>query len=147
MSMFTDENELFRSPEHAAAHAVMMQGGFSTPARECRRMLAGIRHAMMRCCAHCPEDCPSRLRCPGCGWTMLTEQFHYEHALAVTGSTDCMSLPRQERVPHPAACGQCGERPQAAYDRRPALEGWLASRGLALDGTDEPTDWMKGWKP
>lgn len=37
--LFRDADGRFRSPEAAAAHAVHIQGGFSTPAREARRML------------------------------------------------------------------------------------------------------------
>jgi hypothetical protein len=38
--IYTDADGRFRSPEAAAAHAIHVQGGFSTPAREARRMLA-----------------------------------------------------------------------------------------------------------
>lgn len=38
-----DENGRFRSPEAAAIHAVTVQGGFTTPAREARRMVADAR--------------------------------------------------------------------------------------------------------
>ena len=43
--MFFDADGYFRSPEAAATHAVVVQGGFSTPAREARRMLADARRA------------------------------------------------------------------------------------------------------
>lgn len=36
---FTDEHGYFLSPEHAATHATVVQGGFTTPAREARRMV------------------------------------------------------------------------------------------------------------
>lgn len=39
-ALFFDADGYFKSPEMAAMHAVHVQGGFSTPARECRRMLA-----------------------------------------------------------------------------------------------------------
>jgi hypothetical protein len=38
-TVFFDEDGYFRSPELAAMHAIVIQGGFSTPAREARRML------------------------------------------------------------------------------------------------------------
>jgi hypothetical protein len=38
--LVTDAEGYFRSPEAAAAHAIGVQGGFSTPAREARRMFA-----------------------------------------------------------------------------------------------------------
>lgn len=37
--MFTDENGYFADPEKAAMHAVIVQGGFSTPKREAARMI------------------------------------------------------------------------------------------------------------
>jgi len=42
---FWDEDGRFRSPEMAAMHAVMVQGGFSTPVREARRMLRDARRS------------------------------------------------------------------------------------------------------
>lgn len=152
MREFFDEDGWFKSPEHAAAHAMIIQHGYSTPARECRRMLDDIRRLMMRCCEHCPDDCPGMLRCEGCGWTPRSEhQLHYDHAVAANGTTACMDLlPRPQREPHDRWCGQCEDRPRSAYERKPVLEEWLASRGLSRDGEEEPPDWsswMKGWKP
>lgn len=43
--LFFDADGRFRSPELAALHACEVQGGFSTPARECRRMLADHKRA------------------------------------------------------------------------------------------------------
>lgn len=43
--LFFDERGRFRSPELATYHAFHVQGGYSTPARECRRMLADARCA------------------------------------------------------------------------------------------------------
>lgn len=41
--LFFDDKGRFISPELAALHAVQVQHGYSTPARECRRMLADAR--------------------------------------------------------------------------------------------------------
>lgn len=75
----------FRSPELAALHAVIVQGGFSTPAIEAKRMLCdgglgGIaarhwldEHDVRERCAWCGGDalvgtvCPKSLACPTCG--------------------------------------------------------------------------------
>lgn len=38
-TLFFDEDGYFKSPELAAMHAITVQGGYSTPAREARRML------------------------------------------------------------------------------------------------------------
>jgi len=46
-SAFFDSEGRFLSPELAAIHAVTVQGGFSTPAREARRMLRDPAHADM----------------------------------------------------------------------------------------------------
>lgn len=74
----------FRSPELAALHATIIQGGFSTPAIEAKRMLAdgGLGATVARDwiaandarerCAWCGGDaligtvCPKSLPCPHC---------------------------------------------------------------------------------
>ncbi len=41
-------------------------------------------------------------------------------------------------------------RPQESYDRAIQMTQWLLSRGLTLDGKDEPADWstwMDSWDP
>jgi hypothetical protein len=38
-TLFFDDEGYFRSPELAAMHAIVIQGGYSTPAREARRMI------------------------------------------------------------------------------------------------------------
>lgn len=40
MPLFTDEDGFFLSPDAAAAHAIMVQGGFSTPQIEAERMIS-----------------------------------------------------------------------------------------------------------
>lgn len=37
--LYTDDDGLFLSPEHAAAHAILVQGGFTTAEIEPERML------------------------------------------------------------------------------------------------------------
>lgn len=45
-SLYFDAEGNFRSPELAALHAIVEQGGFSTPVREAARMIRdGGRHA------------------------------------------------------------------------------------------------------
>jgi hypothetical protein len=39
MSLLTDDDGYFPDPEKAAMHAVVVQGGFSTPKREAARMI------------------------------------------------------------------------------------------------------------
>lgn len=42
--LYFDADGRFKSPEAAAMHACLVQGGFSTPAREARRMASANRH-------------------------------------------------------------------------------------------------------
>lgn|GEM_PF-1990625 len=140
--LFTDADGYFYGPEAAAAHAIHVQGGYSTPAREARRMLADCRSAMMRCCAHCPDDCPSMMLCTGCGWTpRRTEAFHFEYAQAA-GDPDAHAHAAALRptVPHPAACAECDGRPQRTYDEAAKVTAWLLERGLTPEGDDGPAE-------